>query len=321
MSKYNKTTALVLCVLLGYLGIHHFYVNRNKMGILYLFTCGLFGVGWIIDILLILINQFKDSEGHYITSAKKTNNFPVHSQPTSAQPTPTNYPVTSGNQPNSSYTDSNKNDNSSKIHIPSKIDGQPLAYKYFDVDICVISGQEPDYKAIIDRLSVDPIVTTLEIESENQYDNKAIRVMFNDSKLGYLYKGTIKDMAYDYLNTGRPIFSCLSSIDLDSNEMKMFIGFYYKKTYNNEVSFKLTSNNNKDMQETLACSSVGDELTFSYDYEKGKYCFTNYDDVGYAPKSKNELLEEIEDDYYASIDEINTDDNGKYFVVVKLEYN
>ncbi len=31
------------------------------MGILYLFTYGLFGFGWIIDIILILCGSFKDS--------------------------------------------------------------------------------------------------------------------------------------------------------------------------------------------------------------------------------------------------------------------
>lgn len=301
MSNYNKTIALVLCILFGYFGAHHFYVKKNKMGILYLLTVGLCGFGWIIDILLILTDKFKDGNGNYLTSSSKTKDVSTQSS--------------------SSFTNDNKTNDQPELKIPSKIDGLPLAYKYFDVNVCVISGQEPDYNAIIERLKVEPMITTLEIEADNQYDNKAVKVMFNSSKLGYLYKGTIKDMAYDYIKKERPIFSCLSSIDLDSYKMKMFIGFYYKKSYKNTVSFKLTSNSNAEMQEALDLSSVGDELDFYYDVEKEKYCFSNISDIGYAPASKNELLEEIEDDYIATIDDITENDNGKLSVTVTIEYN
>ncbi len=50
----NKWVALILCVLLGYLGAHKFYENKTGMGVLYLFTLGLFGIGIIIDFISIL---------------------------------------------------------------------------------------------------------------------------------------------------------------------------------------------------------------------------------------------------------------------------
>ena len=50
----NKWVAFVLCLLLGYLGVHKFYEGKAGMGILYLFTAGLFGIGWIVDIISIL---------------------------------------------------------------------------------------------------------------------------------------------------------------------------------------------------------------------------------------------------------------------------
>lgn len=315
MSNYNKTIALVLCILFGYFGAHHFYVKKNKMGILYLLTVGLCGFGWIIDILLILTDKFKDGNGNYLTSSPKAKGGNGNDLTSSQKSKSVSI------QSNGSFNNAMKTDNQPELKIPSEIDGIPLAYKYFDVNVCVISGQEPDYNTIIERLKVEPMVTTLEIESDNQYDNKAVKVMFNGSKLGYLYKGTIKDMAYDYIKKERPIFSCLSSIDLDSYKMKMFIGFYYKKSYKNTVSFKLTSNSNAEMQEALDLSSVGDELDFYYDVEKEKYCFSNISDIGYAPASKNELLEEIEDDYIATIDDITENDNGKLSVTVTIEYN
>ena len=56
-------TALLLCIFLGGFGGHRFYVNKNGSAILYLFTFGLFGIGWFIDLILILIGSFTDSMG------------------------------------------------------------------------------------------------------------------------------------------------------------------------------------------------------------------------------------------------------------------
>ena len=50
----NKWVALALCFLLGVFGAHKFYEGKAGMGILYLFTLGLFGIGWLIDLIVIL---------------------------------------------------------------------------------------------------------------------------------------------------------------------------------------------------------------------------------------------------------------------------
>ncbi len=51
----NKWVALVLCIFLGFLGGHKFYEGKAGMGILYLFTGGLFGIGVLIDFIMILL--------------------------------------------------------------------------------------------------------------------------------------------------------------------------------------------------------------------------------------------------------------------------
>lgn len=55
MRMRNKWVALCLCIFLGFLGAHKFYEGKGGMGILYIFTCGLFGIGLIVDFVNILL--------------------------------------------------------------------------------------------------------------------------------------------------------------------------------------------------------------------------------------------------------------------------
>lgn len=51
----NKWVAFVLCLFLGLVGAHKFYEGKILMGVVYIFTAGLFFVGWIIDLIAILM--------------------------------------------------------------------------------------------------------------------------------------------------------------------------------------------------------------------------------------------------------------------------
>ena len=50
----NKWVAVLLCLFLGLVGGHKFYEGKIGMGILYIFTAGLFGIGAFIDLLILL---------------------------------------------------------------------------------------------------------------------------------------------------------------------------------------------------------------------------------------------------------------------------
>ena len=60
----NKWISLGLCACLGFLGAHKFYEGRKGKGFLYLFTFGIFGIGWVVDIFTILGKP----NPYYITS-------------------------------------------------------------------------------------------------------------------------------------------------------------------------------------------------------------------------------------------------------------
>ena len=58
--------ALLLCIFLGGLGVHRFYVGKIGTGIVWLLTGGVFGIGWLVDIIIIAVGNFKDKRGNVL---------------------------------------------------------------------------------------------------------------------------------------------------------------------------------------------------------------------------------------------------------------
>ena len=65
-SGKSFVATLLLCILLGGLGVHRFYVGKVGTGIIMLLTLGGLGIWQLIDIIRIAIQKFKDSDGAVI---------------------------------------------------------------------------------------------------------------------------------------------------------------------------------------------------------------------------------------------------------------
>jgi len=59
-------TALLLCIFVGYLGIHRFYTGHTTIGIIQLLTLGGCGIWTLIDLILIASGSFKDAKGNLL---------------------------------------------------------------------------------------------------------------------------------------------------------------------------------------------------------------------------------------------------------------
>lgn len=67
-SQYNRLVALLLCIFVGVLGIHRFYVGKTGTGLIWLFTGGCFGIGVLVDLITICTGSFTDQYGMYLTN-------------------------------------------------------------------------------------------------------------------------------------------------------------------------------------------------------------------------------------------------------------
>ena len=65
-SNKDWLTTFLLCLFLGEFGIHHFYVGKIGLGVLYLLTGGLFGIGWLVSLIKILVGTYRDGFGRFV---------------------------------------------------------------------------------------------------------------------------------------------------------------------------------------------------------------------------------------------------------------
>ena len=64
-SPKKRLIALLLCIFTFGIG-SRIYVGKAATSILYFFTLGFFGIGWMLDIFMILIGSFTDKSGHFL---------------------------------------------------------------------------------------------------------------------------------------------------------------------------------------------------------------------------------------------------------------
>jgi len=75
-SSKRYSTTLVLAALFGWAGIHRFYVGKVFTGLIWLLSFGIFGLGWALDVLLILTRSFTDRGRFFVLPEKKTVSSP-----------------------------------------------------------------------------------------------------------------------------------------------------------------------------------------------------------------------------------------------------
>lgn len=62
MSEKSRLVTFLFCWFLGVFGAHRFYVGKTGTGVIWLLTLGCLGIGVVVDIIMILLGRFYDSQ-------------------------------------------------------------------------------------------------------------------------------------------------------------------------------------------------------------------------------------------------------------------
>lgn len=62
-SPYKRLIMSMVCFFFGGMGVHRLVVGKIGTGVIWLLTLGLFGLGWLVDMILMLSGNFKDKQG------------------------------------------------------------------------------------------------------------------------------------------------------------------------------------------------------------------------------------------------------------------
>lgn len=67
-STKRLTITLLIAIFFGWLGLHRFYLGKWKTGLLFMFTFGVLGIGWAIDVVRLLMGNFTDKDENYVSN-------------------------------------------------------------------------------------------------------------------------------------------------------------------------------------------------------------------------------------------------------------
>lgn len=209
--------------------------------------------------------------------------------------------------PNISTPPISTNHHSIKLSFPTITPNNEKLYKQYDnVNICILRDNPPDFGIVKQHFDRHTPITFTQ-ESDNPYDNKAVAVFLKYYKIGYLYKGTLKDMINDFISRGETVVGMLTNVDTSEQKIEMNIAFY-KEITRNDLIIKLSGSSGEAAQDALYCSSVGDSVYIEFDYDKLKYYVDNgFGRIGYIP----EKYEDNINSGNAVIYKIDESNNGK----------
>lgn len=148
----NKLITLIFCIFFGCFGIHHFYYGNTKRGFLYLFTFGLFGIGWLVDLIVLLKMNLDNSSTYHITKGITVTASNVIAE--------------------NPYANAVPNDIYSKSYIDRKTNKIVNNYVVFDTET---TGLEPEIDKIIE-ISAIKFINNKEVDRFSMLVNPKIEI-------------------------------------------------------------------------------------------------------------------------------------------------
>lgn len=301
ISNKNKTVALILAIFLGLYGGHLFYVGKIGKGILYLFTAGLFGIGWVIDIVQILTNKFTDKYGCILVGEQKDNT--IKTTQTTIQETRQNTTGQSQKTITNIHTATAEPSEVSSKHV------MPFFYTENDILCYNYSDKIVINKNIIEHIKAN-INERLTFKATEEDDSLAVYLC--DKLIGYIINRTRKSVFLQW-NENKWFYNIyIDKLNLKNDTLTIISGFYRNLSTYKENEFEV-HRVNKDAFDSVLFIKEGSPIHIKeVNHLLEEPVFMIVDQYGQelakAPKTAVSFVDEDENYSYGYITEIFKDE-------------
>lgn len=172
-------------------------------------------------------------------------------------------------------------------------------------------------------------VVAFKQEPENEYDQNAVAVYLNNTKVGYLYRGRSQDMVNDWIRRNAPFWGYVNKIDTTNNTATLKIGFYKSLDELSMKKFRLTRITKKADEfgnsrcDNVAGCSDGDVVEYTTSFDSDNYIITDEcgEELGEVGVKAVEFIDEHEDSIkFMIINNIEDTDSGGYKADIEIYY-
>ena len=198
---------------------------------------------------------------------------------------------------------------------PDILMGSIIEYVYEDV--IVFGTENLESKSHLPEVKIDDSIALM-FEDDDIYTTIEILDRY-DRPLGYIDTNPeILNRVIDFDNRKCPVLTTVSKVD-DKN-IYVNITFYELliNKFQKSRTFVFTIKDDDDDIGMYVDPSIGDEVTFEYDFDKDKYAaLCSYYEIGYLSDSIEKVIEE---DYIALVTKVELDDDLNQNVEVTVYY-
>lgn len=106
--------------------------------------------------------------------------------------------------------------NGDEILAPAVFNAQELYNAHINYNVCVITTEEPDYS----KLKLGEKIEFIQ-EPDNIHDSKAVKIMQDGIKIGYLYRGETQDEVNSFISFGNTVTGYLTGITPEDQYSKL----------------------------------------------------------------------------------------------------
>ena len=198
-------------------------------------------------------------------------------------------------------------------------------------EACYLKYQKEDRVCFIDPSMFDKIsdcggkMVKFVSEPDNPHDSGAVAILYEGTKIGYVYRGNVQDMLNDFIRRNELYGGYLNKISPEDRTATFKVGFYKPISSRPQKEFPLVKTGKKDWMgyprsENLSGCSVNDPVEIKYEPDSDAFVVYTEEgfEIGELGNAFSDIADYSENDYVGIISKIDDSDIDKTKLTISV---